>query len=266
MAAVSLKSDVPAAAADAIVKDSATATSPPPEAPKAEPAKPVVDVFQLPATTSGMHQQYVAPGVSRQSFMSSNRFTVIFLGAMMVAAMYMLFATGRDSFGLGGSNGPTTTNPTTTSTTPLVDDPSHAFPNPNNVTAPTTPQADFTVNAATIGADNPPPAAASKKADAGNKGGYAQEMADLDAAEAMIDKDPVKALQMVDQHDVDYPRGMADPEARVIRVEAYAKKGDDVKALELGNEFLEDYPHSPRAGRVISIVEQLKNKQDSGSH
>jgi hypothetical protein len=209
-----------------------------------------------------MHQQYVAPGVSRQSFMSSNRFTVIFLGAMMAAAMYMLFASGRDSFGIA-SGGPSA-NPTPT--TPLVDDPSHAFPNPNVVTPPPLPQADFTVNAGAIGADPAPLASASaKKGDAGNKGGYAQEMADLDAAESMIDKDPAKALQMVDQHDVDYPRGMADPEARVIRVEAYAKKGDDVKALELGNEFLEDYPHSPRAGRVVSIVETLKNKLDSGA-
>ena len=208
-----------------------------------------------------MHQQYVAPGVARQSFMSSNKVMVFCLGMMMAFALYVLVGSGRDSFGLNGQ-----TSPPPTATSPLVDDP-HSFPNPNNVVAPPPlPTADFTVNAATIGGANPPLVDGGiKRGDGGvNKGGYLEETADLDAAEAMVDKDPVKALQMVDQHDIDYPRGILDPLARVIRIEAYAKKGDDVKALELGNDFLDDYPHSPRAGRVVAIVEALKNKLDSG--
>jgi hypothetical protein len=55
-----------------------------------------------------------------------------------------------------------------------------------------------------------------------------------------------------------------DPDARVVRIEAWQKKGDEAKALALGNEFLESYPHSPRAGRVQAIVEALKNKNGGG--
>jgi hypothetical protein len=270
MASVALKSDVPAAAADAIVKDSASATSVAPDASKPEAPKPAVEIFQLPATTSGMHQQYVAPGVARQSFMSSNRVMVICLGIMMTFSIYVLFGSSHDSLDLAGGQGNgDTAQPATTATTPLVDETATHFPNPNTVTPPpTTPTADFTVNAATIGGANPPLTSdgGKRKGDAGvNKGGYAEETADLDAAEAMVDKDPTKALQLVDQHDIDYPRGILDPRARVIRVKAYAKKGDDVKALELGNDFLDDYPHSPGAGGVGAIVEALKNKLDSGA-
>ncbi|MEO7109620.1 MAG: hypothetical protein ABI183_04195 [Polyangiaceae bacterium] len=259
MDAVVAKSDVPLPAEPAVAKDSVTTQPAAPEVAKVEPPKPMVDVFQLPATTSGMHQQYVAPGVARQSMISSMKYQIALAGIVVTVTLFMLLPSGG-LLGLG-NDPPTTT--VSTSTSRINDDTANAFPNPNINQPPVPiPHPDLTVNAGAIGGSALPLV---KKGDAGvNKGGYAEESADLDAAEAMVSKDPVKALLMVDQHDVDYPRGILDPEARVIRVEAYAKKGDDVKALQLGDEFLEDYPHSPRAGRVVAIVEALRNKLDSG--
>jgi hypothetical protein len=284
MNAAVAKSDVPLPTEAAVAKDSATAQPAAPEIPKdvakavpeeivddiakevakSEAPKPAVDVFQLPATTSGMHQQYIAPGVARQSMLSSMKYQIALAG-MVVALTLLMLQPGGISLGLGSD---TTTTSTPPATTHVNDDLTNSFPNPNiNQPPPYIPQADLTVNAGAIGGATSTPLSVPlvKKGDAGaNKGGYAEESADLNAAEAMINKDPVKALQMVDQHDLDYPRGILDPEARVIRVEAYAKKGDDVKALQLGDDFLMDYPHSPRAGRVVAIVEALRNKLDSG--
>ncbi len=249
-----VKSDVPA---------TAVATEPAKiEPPKADAPKPVVEVFPLPATTSGMHQQYVAPGVARQSFLQSTKWQLTIFGVCAVFAVWVLRPSGSSDFlGIGGGG-----NTTTTGGIPNGNDTIAAGgTNPNLVpTTPPPPQADFTVNAAAIGDTAMPLPRTRPDGGTQNKGGYAEEAADLDAAEAMIAKDPVRALQMVDQHDTDYPRAMLDPTARVIRVEAYAKKGDDAKALGLGNEFLEDYPHSPRAGTVMAIVEALKNKLDAG--
>ena len=263
MDAVVVKSDVAApavATADAIAQDS---TAPKPTGFVDNP-KPAIDLMQLSATTSGMHQQYVAPGVQRQSLFSSTKYQFFFVMLSLGLTTFMLKGMmSGDALGIGGSKeGTSLSNPASSN-----EDPRQGFPDPNNVHSPPpiTPQADFTVNAATIGGSAllPNPA---HKGDGGaeNKGGYAEETADLEAARLMVARDPDKALAMCDQHDVDYPRGMLDPEARVIRVEAYAKKGDDAKALALGNDFLDDYPHSPRAGRVVTIVEALKNKQEAG--
>lgn len=276
MDALVAKSDAPAPAEAVVAKDSAAApaaaTDPSKdiakdvikEIEKAEAPKPAFDVFQLPATTSGMHQQYIAPGVARQSRMSSMKYQIALVGVLMAVGLFFMLPGAGGAFGLGDDTPP---KHVSTSPNPINnDDTQNSFPNPN-LNQPTIPQADLTVNAGAIGGANLPLPMSPlvKHGDAGvNKGGYAEESADLDAAEAMIAKDPAKALVMVDQHDIDYPRGILDPEARVIRVEAYAKKGDDVKALQLGDDFLMDYPHSPRAGRVVTIVEALRNKLDSG--
>jgi TolA-binding protein len=208
-----------------------------------------------------MHQQYVAPGVARQSFFQGTKWQLAFVAIAVFFGFWVVRPAGSSDFlGLGGGG-----NTTTTGGAPNTNDLNAAGgTNPNVVPTHPAPQADFTVNAAAIGDTATPLPRTRPDGGTQNKGGYAEEQADLAAADAMVDKDPVKALQMVDQHDIDYPRGMLDPEARVVRVEAYAKKGDDAKALALGNEFLEDYPHSPRAGRVMAIVETLKNKLDAG--
>ncbi|MEO8877459.1 MAG: hypothetical protein ABI461_17825, partial [Polyangiaceae bacterium] len=66
----------------------ATASSPPLPA---EIPSPQLNLAALPATTSGMHQQYIAPGVQRQSFLSSNGKQMLFVGiGVLLAAVYFI--------------------------------------------------------------------------------------------------------------------------------------------------------------------------------
>ena len=217
------------------------------------------------ANTSGMHLQYVAPGVARQSFLESYRYPLAFM-AMALGFVFLMFHGGGLSGGLAGpgsGGGEPTPQPTQVPTSlqqplPPPDDTSYE-PLANRM-----PASDLTVNAGAI--NGKPPLLVASHGDAGaNKGGYKDERADLDAAEAMVATNPDKALAMVDKHDRDYPRGILDPDARIVRIEAFQKKGDDAKALALADEFLQDYPHSPRAGRVQSIAEQIKNKGGGGN-
>jgi len=250
---------VVAALAPAVVPSPDAVPSTPPTATSAAP-QPPINIVSLQATTSGMHQQYVAPGVKSQSFWSSNGRQLMLLSATMMLGLVFL-TRGSIGSGIGDLPGATSSGTTTLGGAQLTGDPQpqNFRPGMAGLDPNRTPQADFTVNAGAVGDTT---ARVPKTGDAGkNKGGYAQEQADLDVARALIDKDPNKALALVDQHDADYPRGILDPEARVIRVEAFAKKGDDAKALALGDEFLEDYPHSPGAGRVQAILETIKNKQ-----
>ncbi|HEX7664543.1 MAG TPA: hypothetical protein VF407_08535 [Polyangiaceae bacterium] len=219
------------------------------------------------ANTSGMHLQYVAPGVKRQSIMQDVKWQALIFCAGLGFTALLLFRGGGVDDQVGGATttGNTTTAPTETQAQSQDRDPVRPPPHVDTVGAgsagsfrqPMVPQGDFTVNATAIGDPSPFP----KSKDAGvNKGGYAEERKDLEAAEAMIATNPDKALTMVDQHDKDYPRGIMDPDARMIRIEAYQKKGDDQKALQLGTEFLEDYPHSGPASHVEEIVAALKQK------
>ena len=218
------------------------------------------------ANTSGMHLQYVAPGVARQSFLESYRYPLAFM-AMALGFVFLMFHGGGLSGGLAGSGpvgggGPTPQPPQipTSLQQPLPPSDDSAYePLENRM-----PASDLTVNAGAI--NGKPPLLVASHVDAGvNKGGYKDERADLDAAEAMVATNPDKALAMVDKHDKDYPRGILDPDARIVRIEAFQKKGDDAKALALADEFLQDYPHSPRAGRVQTIAEQIKNKGGGGN-
>ncbi len=215
-----------------------------------------------------MHLQYVAPGVKRQSFMQDVKWqALIFCAILLFTALFFFRGGGIDSE-LGGSNGATASNGTPPSQNTThngnVVPTQTALPPEDSTYEPLqnrAPTADLTVNAGAIGDPAPFP----KRRDAGvNKGGYADERKDLEAAEAMIATDPDKALALVDRHDKDYPRGIMDPNARMIRIEAFQKKGDDAKALQLGNEFLEDYPHSGPASHVQEIVEALKKKNGGG--
>lgn len=92
------------------------------------------------------------------------------------------------------------------------------------------------------------------------KDSYPSEGAALDAAqEALNKKDAAKATAILDQYDKDWgAAGMLGPDAQAARVEAMALKQQDTQALALANRFLEDYPHSPKAGRVRGIADQLR--------
>jgi len=87
------------------------------------------------------------------------------------------------------------------------------------------------------------------------------EEAELDAARAALAKgDNAKALALLDTHDRDFKNGSGflDVDARALRIEALAKKGNTQGALALADDFLRDYPHSPKATRVQAIADALK--------
>jgi hypothetical protein len=91
------------------------------------------------------------------------------------------------------------------------------------------------------------------------KDSYPNEGLALDAAQAALDrKEPVKASAILDQYDKDWPSGLLSADARALRIEALALKQQDTQALSLATKFLEDYPHSPKAGRVRGIADQLR--------
>ncbi len=92
------------------------------------------------------------------------------------------------------------------------------------------------------------------------KDSYPTEGLALDAAQESLDrKDAVKASAILDQYEKDWgASGVLGPDERALRIEALALKQKDTEALALANRFLEDYPHSPKAGRVRGIADQLR--------
>ena len=92
------------------------------------------------------------------------------------------------------------------------------------------------------------------------KDSYPSEGLALDAAQESLDrKDAVKASAILDQYEKDWGgNGVLGPDARALRIEALALKQQDTQALALANRFIEDYPHSPKAGRVRGIADQLR--------
>jgi hypothetical protein len=92
------------------------------------------------------------------------------------------------------------------------------------------------------------------------KDSYPSEGLALDAAQESLDrKDAVKASAILDQYEKDWGgNGVLGPDSRALRIEALALKQQDAQALSLANKFLEDYPHSPKAGRVRGIADQLR--------
>jgi hypothetical protein len=88
------------------------------------------------------------------------------------------------------------------------------------------------------------------------------ELAPLDAAHAALDAgDTALALSELDRHDRAFPRGRLAPEALALRIEAYAKRQDDAKVLELARTFLSRYPAHPQARRVQSFVSTIRAKE-----
>lgn len=275
MDAAEKKADVaPAAAVDA----PAATTEAKPAGDKTPAAEtPRVDPVIVPspsANTSGMHLQYVAPGVRRQSLLETYKYPLTFVAVAFTLIFLMLrggvggglggdLASGAPTSAVNGGGGGAGNNASGAMSAQVQQAmTAEADDNEYQPLANRMPASDLTVNA---GALNGKPPLLAAHVDAGvNKGGYADERADLDAAETMVATNPDKALAMVDKHDKDYPRGILDPDARIIRIEAFQKKGDDTKALGLADEFLQDYPHSPRAGTVQSIAKQIKDKVGGG--
>jgi hypothetical protein len=130
------------------------------------------------------------------------------------------------------------------------------------------PAPTLTVTAGMIGDrrsfPDPPPSAAGSARPPGKKGAL-DEGQTLDAARASLAKgESAKALVILDGHDRDFPQGLMKPDAKVLRIEALARTGEDAKAKELAENFLADFPHSPLAPRTRGLLDAINRKMAGG--
>jgi hypothetical protein len=79
----------------------------------------------------------------------------------------------------------------------------------------------------------------------------------LDRARAALRmRSPHQALQELRQYFDSHPRGMLEPEAAVLRIEALRENGDRVQAAAASREFLARHPDGPLADRVRRLAEK----------
>ena len=82
-----------------------------------------------------------------------------------------------------------------------------------------------------------------------------EELALLDGARAALDSgDTDLAVRQLDRHDLDYVHGQLGPDALALRIDVYARRGDDAKVAELSRSFLARYPDHPQAPRVQVFI------------
>jgi hypothetical protein len=83
----------------------------------------------------------------------------------------------------------------------------------------------------------------------------AAELAVLDEARAaMADRDPARALAILESYGARFPRGVLGPEATVLRIEALLDAGDAAAAKRAAEAFLRASPESPYTQRIESIL------------
>lgn len=79
----------------------------------------------------------------------------------------------------------------------------------------------------------------------------------LDRARAALRmRAPQQALQELRQYFEGHPRGMLEPEAAVLRIEALRENGDRVQAAAASREFLARHADGPLADRVRRLAEK----------
>ena len=79
----------------------------------------------------------------------------------------------------------------------------------------------------------------------------------LDRARAALRmRSAQQALQELRQYFESHPRGMLEPEAAVLRIEALRENGDRVQAAAASREFLARHPDGPLADRVRRLAEK----------
>jgi hypothetical protein len=62
------------------------------------------------------------------------------------------------------------------------------------------------------------------------------------------------ASAALDDHDRDFPRGALAEEARVLRIDVLAKRGERARAESAARAFLSSHPESPHAGRLRELL------------
>ncbi|MEO6417988.1 MAG: hypothetical protein ABIP39_01175 [Polyangiaceae bacterium] len=128
----------------------------------------------------------------------------------------------------------------------------------------------ITVSAGMIGdrrnfPPDPPIPSGSSSAKPGGKKGTLDEGQTLDLARAALAKgESTKALAILDGHDRDFATGLMNPDAKVLRIEALARTGEDARAKELAENFLADFPHSPLAPRTRGLLDAINRKMAGG--
>lgn len=84
----------------------------------------------------------------------------------------------------------------------------------------------------------------------------ALEVARIDAVRQLLAADRAKvALSALQDYQRDFPDGVLQQEADVLRVEAHQRAGDRRRARQIGSRFLTDHPDSPHSARVRELLE-----------
>ncbi len=89
---------------------------------------------------------------------------------------------------------------------------------------------------------------------------------DLDAEVAILDEvrahlrqgAPARATSLLERYDARFPRGLLQPEAKVLQIEARAAAGDRAAAHDLARSFLVRHPNDPHADRIRELEAQLR--------
>jgi TolA-binding protein len=83
------------------------------------------------------------------------------------------------------------------------------------------------------------------------------EIALLDAArDAVAAHDPNRALRLLDEHGVRFPKGQLSQEATYVRVKALLERGSRAEAELTSQRFLAAHPDSPHAKRIRALLAQ----------
>ncbi|HEY0711235.1 MAG TPA: outer membrane protein assembly factor BamD, partial [Polyangia bacterium] len=87
----------------------------------------------------------------------------------------------------------------------------------------------------------------------------AQELSFLDGAQqAMRQGDSHRALMTLEEYEKTFPDGRTlDIEAHTLRIEALVKEGRVSEAKEAAARFLDIYPHSVLAARVVATLQAI---------
>jgi hypothetical protein len=86
----------------------------------------------------------------------------------------------------------------------------------------------------------------------------AAEIALIDRARRALARGaPDDALGLLDQYQRDFGNGTLANEARVLRIEALAKRGDRARAKQLASEFMQSNPDDVHRERVEKLDRSL---------
>ena len=123
---------------------------------------------------------------------------------------------------------------------------------PSNVDLRSPPVASFEIPE--VAAKKPPPSAPSSAPSA--KAGLAEETAAINHIQAALTAgDAAAALKRIDDYERTYPGGLLSVEAEVLRITALSALGSRGEFEWRARRFLKEFPGSPYAGRVRSLLE-----------